>query len=332
MNPIDRLDPSMAMLRHEAGTCGAECVFCRAGEGHTPEGLRITERIIDVPGEGRHRLVQEVSRTGDVLFEEEWASVAETDGVWSLVRNGFQFLARKLAELEVRWNEVRGGQPVDLVKCAQVKRDRKAARRRLRRLAAERSTVVVELDDAEERKLVRKVLAEDPSIAEPDDEIEVGDAVVWINGWLDATEVARLTLERPVIVVGSVARGLWEVLHEAADAFRLSLYRLTVAGCRAVIDVAVGTAIDHLNVSHRLAGGDNTLQRQIDCLSELAAATRNDLHWIRKRGNDVLHKAEQSVSEELALEALIRTQRALEQMTDVGVFGEAKEDEGAGLA
>src|SRR5262249_20111773 len=157
-----------------------------------------------------------------------------------------------------------------------------------------------------------------------DDEIDGGDAVVWLNGWLDATEVARLTLERPVIVVGSIARGLWEVLHEAADAFRLSLYRLTVAGCRAVIDVAVGTAMDHLNASDRLAVGANSLRHQIDCLSELAAATRNDLHWIRKRGNHALHVAEQSISEELALEALIRTQRALEQMTDTGVLGEAK--------
>jgi hypothetical protein len=28
----------------------------------------------------------EVSRTGEVLFEEEWAPVAETEGAWRLVR------------------------------------------------------------------------------------------------------------------------------------------------------------------------------------------------------------------------------------------------------
>jgi hypothetical protein len=314
----------MALLRHEAGTCGGDCVFCRAGEGHTPEGLRVTERVIDVPGEGRHRLVQEVSRTGEVLFEEGWAPVAEMEGTWRLVRDGFQFLARKLVELELRWNEVRGRQPVDLIRCAQVKRDRKAARRRLRRLAAERSTVVVGLDDTEERKLVRNVLAEDCSTPESDDEIEVGDAVVWLNGWLDATEVARLTLERPVIVVGSVTRGLWEVLHEAADAFRFSLYRLTVAGCRAVIDAAVESAMVCLNASDRLDGGECNLRSKIDCLGELDTAIRDDLHWVRKKGNDALHVAEESLSEELALEALIRTRRALEQMTDTGVLGSDK--------
>jgi hypothetical protein len=124
-----------------------------------------------------------------------------------------------------------------------VKWERKAARRRLRRLVTERSSVIVELDDAEERRLVREVLAEDPSTPAADDQIDVLDAVVWLTGWLDAAEVARLSLDRPVIVVGSVARGLWEVLHEAAAAFRFSLYRFTVAGCRAVIDAAVGTAV-----------------------------------------------------------------------------------------
>jgi hypothetical protein len=270
-------------------------------------------------------VVQELSRTGEVLFEEKWAPNAEWEGAWTLVTDGFGFLVRKLVELEYRWNELRERQPVEPIQRAQVKRDRKAARRRLRRLAVERSSVIVELDDAEERRLVREVLAEDPSTVEPDDQIDVIDVVVWMTEWLDATEVARLTLDRPVIVVGSVARGLWEVLHEAANAFRFSLYRLTVAGCRAVIDTAVETAVVHLHAFDRLAGGDDNLQRRIDCLRELDYATREDLHWVREHGNEALHDAEKPVSEELAREALIRTKSALEGMTDAGILRNSEE-------
>jgi len=86
-----------------------------------------------------------------------------------------------------------------------------------------------------------------------------------------------------------------------------ALSAFIVAGCRVVIDAAVETALVRLNAWDHLVGGDDTLQRRIDCLGELDPATRGDLHWVREHGNDALHEAEKPVREELARETLIRT-------------------------
>jgi hypothetical protein len=185
MNPLDRLDPNRTWISHQIGACEPDCVHCRVGEGYTPEGLQIVERTIDVdvPGKGQRRVTQEVSRTGEVIFES-WSARSEGGEYWVVVDNGFAFLARKLVELEHRLNDVRARPGVEPIERAQARRDRKAARQRLRRLADERSAVVVELDDAEERRLVRQVLNENPATLAPDDEIDINDAVVWLRAGL----------------------------------------------------------------------------------------------------------------------------------------------------
>ena len=303
--------------QHLFGGCRPNCMFCKLERGETPESLVVVRALLTHTGEettdpreAARGVKREVGKSDVVILEHDLSLEGDTR------RNQtFAFIADTMTRLERRLDALEPGAS----EYADTKWNLKAARRRLRRLYAEHTLGcvpgVIELEDADHRRVIRAAFDSTPlELHEADG--DGMDVVGWMSQWFDFEDVLRLTWDRPTVVKGTIASRLSEVLGEAMIAYSFSLFRLAVAGCRAVVEESVNTAADVLMLPI-----EDDLDEKIDALSPmLPERTTNELHQVRREGNAALHEATESFDESRARESLKRTQHALEAISDAGLI------------
>jgi len=288
-------------------------------ETPTPEGLEVAEFRAD---DGT-TIVQEVGHFGYVIYEYRLRpDDPEVPGEsYSRQEPGATFLVARLADLERRCEEMATTHPLH-VDLQRWKRNRKAARRRLRRWITENGAEHLEVPH-EFHDLVNRVIHESP---EPYNEFDVDQLQkkLWEEGAIhDFYEYERRRAERVILVVTELPQELRAMLSQANEAYFHGLFRAAVALCRALLEDLLRRIVQ----ARPLGVGpvpinDEHLDVLINCIpSDLLSPRAKTLaHEVRTRGNAALHDAGVQFSEEETWRLLAATRRLVELLINRGAL------------
>ena len=300
----------------------ARCATCRMRrEDLTPEGLLIRKRIDTEPSGDQVEVVEEVGRSNEVLCETRIRG-----GIYRSDETA-AFVARRYRDLLQRQEQMASMlAPTDTLSSAGLKWNVKRLRRRIRRLINEMGTARLEIEDKEARALFRTVAQEQDAEDQSSEEVlpTLHDSLSFlIANHLDPVEFARLHLRIPAIVTGSARSAMWGMLSEALDAFRYSLFRLAIVGCRGVVEDAIETAM--IQTGATLGSSDkDCFAAKVGALAvrgRIPTTLRQSLLDVWELGCEAVHNADAPIGEDEALMVLDRTRVILEYLSDSGALG-----------
>jgi len=238
---------------------------------------------------------------------------------------GPAFLAERIKELERRCDDLLRRNPVS-IDLARWRSNRKAAKRRLRRLIRESFSPAV-IAPEEYHKLIRKTLDEAPDNP-PIFDKEWCDEMLYQEGEIDEfREYWRRRSERVFIVVERLPREMSFLISEASEAYYRGLFRATAALCRSMLEDILRRAAK----ARALEGGpipiaDDSLDVLINCIpsSLLGREEKQHAHYIRIKGNAAMHEPRSAFSEKESWQLLSDTFGLIEKVINRGGLGQSQ--------
>lgn len=264
----------------------------------TPEGLTIEK----TKGEGQ-TIIRERGLDGYLIHKYERFIFGDLDGspIWSY-REQPDFLLERLLELENR-----SSQPDSSRACTA---NLEMARRRLRRWHREWAEPVLHLRDPLDG-VARRAMA----YREPDPSSEEIAELIAIDT-LSLEDYYRRKAEIPPLILKTVPAHLPPLIGEANEAFARGLWRSAIALSRCMLEDVVKRVVSAQK--HRTAEPRSwrDFHALMSCVPEdvLASPEKERVRELYERGNGALHRANVTVTEEVACAALTETARMIEIM------------------
>jgi hypothetical protein len=232
------------------------------------------------------------------------------------------FLAERILDLQRRCDDLSRHNPIS-IDLAKWRYNRKAAKRRLRRLIREEGSSSV-VAPQEYHELIRKTIQEIPD-APPIYDTQWCDQMLYEEGEIDELrEYWRRKSERVVIIVHKLPREISLLMEEASEAYFRGLFRATAALCRAMLeDVLRRVAKARITDGGPTPIFDDNLSVLINCMpsSLLGRDEKKRAHNIRERGNDAVHEPDSKFSESESWQLLTDTCGLIEHVINHGGLG-----------
>lgn len=197
------------------------------------------------------------------------------------------FLCERITGLDRRCEEMKKANPLS-IDLARWRRNRKLAKRRLRRWIKGNDDQLVEIPEPY-RDLVKRVIKEGTKEKNDVWNKDWCEQMIWGEGYIDVLrDYWQRKAERVILVVSEIPDQIRSVLYEATEAYYYGLFRATTAICRAVLDDLVHRVVEVQGAPIPIK---NILDKWIDSVPQcfLPLDEREAAQRIRKLGNKALH-------------------------------------------